>query len=219
MRRPAQCWQGSGKTACHGCTLPLGHAGPHRLPVVEDGGRRAGEKRERDSESTPSAKAPKTASAGPSSSGASSSGASSSGASGSSSSHLPPRALDFGGGGGGGKSRALAEASPVQAGVAVVNSAVTLLPPFQYTRPYHATAQKCQDAGCPLNHVVIKDLIANPQSSDRKKLREAVRRCELVGTAKVPAPGELGTNSMRDEWWWHEGDPGLHLARRLLQRR
>ena len=106
-----------------------------------------------------------------------------------------------------------------QAVVAVVNSAMTLLPPFQYTQPYHATAQKCQDAGCQLNHVVIKDLIANPVSSDRKKLREAVRRCELVGTAKVPAPGELGTNSMRDEWWWHEGDPGLHLARRLLQRR
>ena len=61
--------------------------------------------------------------------------------------------------------------------------------------------------------MVLQDFVPGAQSGDREKLRKAVHRYEIVGTDKVPKPGQEGRGSMRSGWWWHAGDPDLATAR------
>ena len=89
---------------------------------------------------------------------------------------------------------------------------------FTYSEPWHASADQCQQHGCRLQHVKLQDFLPNAQSGDRNKLRNAVRSGKMIGTASVPKPGEAGTGSMRDKWWWHAGDPALGLARQMLRK-
>ena len=64
--------------------------------------------------------------------------------------------------------------------------------------------------------VNLKDFCPAAQSSDREKLRKLVRNGTITGTDKVPRPGDAGCGSMRNGWWWHEGDPDLAIARATL---
>jgi hypothetical protein len=76
--------------------------------------------------------------------------------------------------------------------------------------------------GCTLKHVELKDFMPKAVSSDREQLRKAVHRSEIAGTNKVPNPGpppEAGRSTVRNNWWWHEGDPELSIAKaRIFQR-
>ena len=89
---------------------------------------------------------------------------------------------------------------------------------FLYMEPWHVSADHCIAHGCRLQHVKLQDFLPKAQSSDREKMRRAVRNGEMIGTASVPKPGERGTGSQRDKWWWHQGDPALARARDLLLR-
>lgn len=70
--------------------------------------------------------------------------------------------------------------------------------------------------GCRLQHIKLQDFLPNAQSGDRKKLRDAVRKGKMIGTANVPKPGEDGIGSQRDYWWWHGEDRALARARQML---
>ena len=96
---------------------------------------------------------------------------------------------------------------------------------FSYDKPWHRTADSCRQHGCPLRHVKLQDFKPHAQSQDRGQLRKAVRfgtlvdgarRC-IVGTVKVPKEGEPGQGSARSDWWWHEGDPHLAIAKQLMR--
>ena len=84
---------------------------------------------------------------------------------------------------------------------------------YTYDQPWHASINRCVAHGCRLRHVSLQDFVPGAQSSDRNKLRDAVRRWEINGTKNVPKQGQSGNNTMRDTWWWHEGDPELEIAR------
>jgi len=85
---------------------------------------------------------------------------------------------------------------------------------FLYNQPWHVSANRCREHGCTLKHVTLQDFKPGANSGDRNKLRNAVRSGEIAGTNKVPKPDEAGRSTVRDGWWWHEGDPELTIAKR-----
>ena len=85
---------------------------------------------------------------------------------------------------------------------------------FRYNQPWHFSANQCRQHGCTLKHVVLQDFKPGANSGDRNKLRNAVRNGEIAGTNKVPKRNEAGRSTLRDGWWWHEGDPELTIAKR-----
>ena len=108
------------------------------------------------------------------------------------------------------------EAAPIAEPASVAEAAATSLGDFLYHQPWHKTADSCSAHGCKLTHIMLQDFLPNAQSGDRNKLRKAVRENKMIGTTGVPKPRENGTGSRRDKWWWHEGDPSLEFARKLL---
>ena len=91
-----------------------------------------------------------------------------------------------------------------------------LLSHERYAQPWHASKASCQQHGCMKGHVMLQDFCPRAASGDRNKLRNAVRAGKLVGTKNVPKPDEAGVGSMRTSWWWHEDDPALALAKKLV---
>ena len=94
---------------------------------------------------------------------------------------------------------------------------------FRYDQPWHFSAARCIQNGCTLNHVKLEDFLPGAESQDRNKLRKAVRSGEIAGTNKVPQrdsagkPKEPGRSTVRNTWWWHEGDPELTIAKRKFE--
>ena len=87
--------------------------------------------------------------------------------------------------------------------------------------PWHVSVQRCLAHGCRLKHVELAQILPHAQSADRNKLRKLARSGTILGTNKVPTLDEQregkGKGSARDGWWWHEGDPHVDVARRVLR--
>lgn len=86
---------------------------------------------------------------------------------------------------------------------------------FLYNKPWHKSAKDCLQHGCMLRHVILQDFVPGAQRPDREKLRKKASAGQMLGLKSEGAVG-AGSATMREKWWWHEGDPALAMAKSLF---